>query len=416
MIATHFFEQAQQLDADDPLAHKKAEFLLADGQIYLDGNSLGPLTKHTQTHLQSVISQQWGCDLIKSWNQHDWIRLPQKVGAKLAPILGVEPETVIACDSISVNIHKVLTAALALQPGRSTILTQAGNFPTDGYMLQGLATHPVSNGQYQVKTVSTDALLSAMDESVAVLVLSHVDYKTGRVLSIQDITAAAHAHGILVLWDLAHSAGVIELDLQAWSVDFAVGCGYKYLNGGPGAPAFIYAHPCHHSCIQHTLTGWMGHTQPFAFDAEYQPAAGVDCFLAGTPGILSLSALDAALEVYRDVTICDIRSKSLALSEFALALCAQTPQLAELVCIAPYNTQNRGSQLAFTHPQAFAICQAWIKAGVIADFRAPDILRVGFAPLYVSFHDVVEAFSRLSTIVYEQTYTAPEYQVKHTVT
>ncbi len=412
----HALEKALALDKNDVLSHKRSAFDLPKDTIYLDGNSLGPVTFGAKQRAFEVVENQWQPDLIKSWNTHDWIHLPQQVGAKIAPLIGADPSNVIACDSISVNLYKLLCVCLHQQSGdlnRTKIVTQQGNFPTDGYIAQSLIQQ---KPELTLKYVDELSILDALEDDVAVLMLTHVNYKSGLVLDMANITKAAHAKGILVIWDLAHTAGVLPVELDGWQVDYAVGCGYKYLNGGPGAPAFIYAATRHHPHIKQPLSGWMGHIDPFAFKQDYVPASGVDAFLCGTPSILSMSVLDAALDVFADVDMTDLQNKTRALSALFLAMWQATELTQILPSISPTSSDFRGGQLAFTHPQAFAICQAWIEAGVIADFRAPDILRVGFAPLYVSFHDVVEAFSRLATILHKQTYTAPEYQVKHTVT
>ena len=407
---------AVKLDKLDVLKHKRTEFDLPQDTIYLDGNSLGPVTYTAKKRARDIVEQQWQTDLIQSWNSHSWIHLPQMVGAKIAPLIGAKVTSVIACDSISVNLYKLLCVCLAQQAcdtQRTKILTQIGNFPTDGYIAQGLVQQ---KPQYTLQFIDEKAILSALSEDVAVLMLTHVNYKTGYVLDMATITAAAHAKGILVIWDLAHTAGILPVELDAWRVDYAVGCGYKYLNGGPGAPAFIYAAERHHQQIQQPLSGWMGHAAPFAFTQDYMPASGVDSFLCGTPPVLSMSVLDAALEVFVDVDMTHIKAKTLALSEYFLDLWQASGLAQILPCISPISPQQRGGQLAFTHPEAYAICQALIANGVVGDFRAPNVLRLGFAPLYLSFTDILESIKRLVEIMEDETYRQEQYQVKQAVT
>ena len=426
MIAS-LYQQAEQLDAHDPLRDIKAQFALPDDMIYLDGNSLGPVTHAAKERAHEVVDQQWQTDLIKSWNQHNWIGLPQQVGAKIAPLIGAHPDEVIACDSISVNLYKLLYAALAIQTQRfneqfehlsmarrTRIVTQQGNFPTDGYIAQGVVEHYAQT--LTLDYVAEDAIVESLGLDVAVLMLTHVNYKTGYMLDIAYITQQAHALGIVVIWDLAHTTGVIPIDCTLWNVDFAVGCGYKYLNGGPGAPAFVYAAARHHEQLKQPLSGWMGHAQPFGFTQEYIAGQGMLAFLCGTPAVISMSILDAALDVFSGVEMQDVRYKSAQLTRFCLLCMEAQGLLAELECISPDDSSVRGSQLAFTHTQAYAICQAMIEKGVVADFRAPNVLRLGFAPLYVSYHDIVRSVAVLTDIMQAQTYLDDVFQVKHAVT
>lgn len=426
MIAS-LYQQAEQLDAHDPLRNIKSQFALPSDMIYLDGNSLGPVTYAAKQRALEVVEQQWQTDLIKSWNQHNWIGLPQQVGAKIAPLIGAHPSEVIACDSISVNLYKLLHAALAIQeqrlaedshqlnlPRRTRIVTQLGNFPTDGYIAQGVVNHHAQT--LTLDFVDEHDIGAALGLDVAVLMLTHVNYKTGYMLDMAAITEQAHALGIIVIWDLAHTTGVIPIDCSLWNVDFAVGCGYKYLNGGPGAPAFVYAAARHHAHLSQPLSGWMGHAQPFAFTQEYVAGEGMLAFLCGTPPVISMSILDAALDVFRTVDMNDVRYKSAQLTRFCL-LCIEAEGIADtLLCIAPEESSVRGSQLAFTHPEAYAICQAMIAKGVVADFRAPNVLRLGFAPLYVSYLDIVNSVAVLAEIIRTQTYLEDKFQIKHTVT
>lgn len=412
------YTQAQQLDERDALASIRELFALPEDLIYLDGNSLGPVTYAARHRAIEVVENQWQSDLIKSWNQHNWIGLPQQVGAKIAPLIGAAPAEVIACDSISVNLYKLLHVALAIQhassPSRYKIITQIDNFPTDGYIAQGVVTH--HREQHELVYVDETDILGVLDEDVAVLMLTHVNYKTGFMLDMAEITSKAHAHGILVIWDLAHTTGVIPIDCHAWGVDFAVGCGYKYLNGGPGAPAFVYAAQRHHAQLAQPLSGWMGHASPFAFEQDYRAGEGMQSFLCGTPSVISMSVLDASLNVFAHVDMQDVRYKSVQLTQFCLLCMEASELLNELPCISPLDGQNRGSQLAFTHSQSYAISQALIAKGIVADFRAPNVLRLGFAPLYVRYQDIVTSISTLATIMNEHIYLEETYQVRQTVT
>lgn len=403
------------LDRDDPLGFKRAEFKLPDGMIYLDGNSLGPMPCAAAERARRVVEQQWGQDLITSWNRHGWIDLPQTVGDKIAPLLGAAAGQVICCDSISVNLFKLLSAALALNPGRRRILSQADNFPTDLYVAQGLQ-NLLGAGQCEMLCAAEADLEAALDDTIAVLMLTQVNFRNGGAHNIRRLTRAAQAQGVLVLWDLAHSAGVMPLQLDQWNVDFAVGCGYKYLNGGPGAPAFIYAARRHHAALAQPILGWMGHADAFDFSPRYVPAAGMRQFLAGTPPVISMSVLDAALDIYRDIDLAQVRDKSLDLADYFAARVLEYAALDPLHLVTPLAHDQRGAQLAYTHPQAYAICQALIAAGVIADFRAPDILRFGFSPLYLRFSDIAEAVTRLAQVVQQGDYRSAAFNQRKTVT
>jgi kynureninase len=404
------------MDAADPLAHKRAEFQLPAGKIYLDGNSLGALPLAVIDRLQATVLEQWGEDLISSWNKHAWIDLPERVGEKIAHLtLGAAPGQVICCDSISVNLFKLLASAIKLRPGRRVVLSAADNFPTDLYMVQGLESL-VGESTSQLQQAAESDLVQTIDETVAVVLLSHVNFRSGAILPMSAITAAAHAAGALVIWDLAHSAGALPVELDKCQVDFAVGCGYKYLNGGPGAPAFIYAAKRHHSNIQQPLTGWMGHRDPFAFDPHYQAAEGMAQFMCGTPPILSLAALDAALDVLADTKSAQRRHKSIALGQLFVDLVSQCELADVLQLQSPADSEQRGSQLAWSHPEAYGLCQAWIEHGVTADFREPDILRVGFSPLYTSYMDIYEAIERLRAVMASGAHLDPRWQHRHKVT
>lgn len=405
----------QVLDAADPLAHKRAEFDVPDAVIYLDGNSLGCLPKAVRTRVADVIDQQWGSDLIKSWNIHGWIDLPVLTGEKIARLIGAAPGQVISCDSISVNLFKLLSAALGLQRGRSVVLSQQDNFPTDVYMVQGMSAL-LGSQRCQLVTVSSDELENQLNEDVAVLMLTHVNFRSGYIHDMQRLTELAHNKGILVIWDLAHSAGVLPLQLDQCQVDFAVGCTYKYLNAGPGAPAFLYVASRHLPTVTQALSGWMGHVSPFKFSTDYEGALGIEKFLTGTPPVISMSALDAALDVFNDVDMQQVRHKSRQLTELFITLATQTPALAPLLLASPADADQRGAQLAWRHPHAYAICQALIADGVIGDFRAPDVLRFGFSPLTLRYEDIWNSVQRLASILETGRWQAPEFSQTSRVT
>ena len=409
------FDDIVALDKADVLAGKRDEFDLPANTIYLDGNSLGALPKAVKTRVAQVVSEQWGSHLIRSWNDHQWIDLPTQVGEKIAPIIGAEKDQVICCDSISINLFKLLSSALMLNTGRSKVLSTQDNFPTDLYMVQGLSDL-LGTDLCQLKLVEEQYIEQNLTDDIAVLLLTQVNFRTGKLLNMQKLTELAHQKGILVIWDLAHSAGALPVELDKCNVDFAVGCGYKYLNGGPGSPAFLYVAKRHQSAVKQPLSGWMGHAKPFAFDAQYECAASINQYLCGTPSVIAMSALDAALDVWESVKISDVRAKSIALADVFIALVHSHASLADLRLSSTEDSIQRGSQLAFSHNHAFAICQALIEKGVIADFRAPNILRFGFTPLYTSFEDVWNAVNTLVDVVTTKLYAEPRFNLAGKVT
>ncbi len=402
--------EALRLDDVDELAHFRSRFTWPDGVVYLDGNSLGALPVATAGRVEKVIREEWGTGLIRSWNDADWISMPQRVGSKIAPLIGAEPEEVIVADSVSVNLFKLIAAALAMRPGRKVVLSEPGNFPTDLYMIQGLE----GQGLSVQRTAEADGIEAALDDDVALLLLTHVHYKSGRMHDMINLTKAAHEAGALVLWDLSHSVGAVEVDLNGCEADFAVGCGYKYLNGGPGAPAFAYVAKRHHNVLQQPLSGWMGHAAPFAFSDNYTPAPGVDRLLAGTPHILGLAALEVGVDIAAEIGIAALAEKSRRMSEFFRV--AVTERLPDLELVSPIDPTVRGSQLSFRHEHAYAICQALIAQGIIGDFREPDILRFGFAPSYLSFDDVFKAATALVELVASGKWERPEFSERSKVT
>lgn len=402
----------EAMDQADPLASKRSAFLLPDGVIYLDGNSLGPLPASVPGRVADLVHRQWGQDLIVSWNKHGWIDLPARVGARIARLIGAEPESVIAADSTSINLFKLIVAALTLNPGRRRILSDTGNFPTDLYIAQGVTG--MLGGGLTLEVVAPEAVLGAIDETTALVMLTGVDYRTGRLHDMAGITRAAQAKGALVLWDLAHSAGAVPVDLAGCGVDFAVGCSYKYLNGGPGAPAFLYVAPRHQGQVVSPLSGWLGHAAPFAFDLDYRPATGIGRFICGTPNMLSLVALDAALDVWDDVDMAAIRAKSMALGDLFIRLVEQ--ECPGFTLGSPRMAAERGSQVSLRHPEGYAIMQALIARGVIGDFRSPDVLRFGFTPLYLRHADLWDAVLHLKAVMATGEWQQPRFRARAKVT
>ncbi|WP_372761182.1 kynureninase [Pseudoalteromonas sp.] len=409
------FNEIITLDKADALANKRQEFALPENILYLDGNSLGALPKAVKPRVAEVVAEQWGNHLIRSWNDHHWIDLPTRVGEKIAPLIGAAKGQVICGDSISVNLFKLLSCALSFNSGRSVVLSTRDNFPTDLYMVQGLSDL-LGTEQCQLQLVEEQLIEQNLTDSVAVLLLTQVNFRTGQLLDMEKLTRLAHEKGILVIWDLAHSAGAIPVELDNCQVDFAVGCGYKYLNGGPGAPAFLYVAKRHQAAAKQPLSGWMGHAKPFAFSKDYQPASNINQFQCGTPSVIAMSALDAALDVWHDVDMVEVRRKSIALSNAFISIMNTHDCLHNLQLCSPEIAEQRGSQLAFSRADAFAICQALIEKGVIADFRAPNILRFGFTPLYTSFEDIWNAVTILADVVKSKLYTESRFNLAVKVT
>ncbi len=403
-------DDACQLDAGDPLAFARKRFRLPTGTIYLDGNSLGALPVTTVERLRGTVEDQWGDDLISSWTKHGWIDAPSRIASKLAPIVGAQPHELLIADSTSVCLFKLLGAAVRTRPGRNVILTDERNFPTDTYVAQGLAEML----GLDLRAVAAEALAGAVNEDVAVITLSHVDYRSGARHDIAAINRAAHAGGAVTVWDLSHSAGAIELDLDGADCDLAVGCGYKYLNGGPGAPAFLFVAERLQDQLQPPLQGWMGHAEPFAFDAGYKPASGIARFLTGTPSILALAALEAGLDSFEGVAMADLEAKSAALSQ--LFIDEVEARCGEVELASPRDPAARGGHVSFAHSNGYAVMRALIARGVIGDFRAPDLIRFGFAPLYTSFADVVRAAETLSEIIADRSWNQPRFAERLRVT
>jgi kynureninase len=392
----------------------RSRLLLPSEKVYLDGNSLGPLTSEASEHLFEVISQQWGQDLVAGWNKHGWIELPRTVGDQIAPIIGAHCGNVICCDSLSINLFKALSAALEINNTRTRITVEAHQFPTDNYIASGLA-RLMGPDRCQVNAIDISKLTADDLSNTAVLALSHVDYKTGTLRDMPGITALAQEAGALVVWDLAHSAGVIDLSLEASKVDFAVGCTYKFLNGGPGAPGFLFAR-AEHQCAQNPIPGWMGHARIFDFEPEYEPAKGIQRFLTGTQSVIALSAVAGALKLFEDVKVQDLREASLSLTRTFIERWKRSPVHTASALLTPENDSQRGSHVSLALDDAFPISQALIEDGIIIDYREPNIVRFGFSPLYNTNADVERAMSALEAIVTSRRYQAPQYQVKSTVT
>jgi len=411
MIDRH---SCESLDRDDPLAALRERFLLPEAVIYLDGNSLGPLPKAVPERMRRVLAQEWGEGLIRSWNAAHWIDLPRKVGDKIAPLIGAEPGEVVAADSTSVNLFKLLSAGLELQRGRSVILSEADNFPTDLYVAEGVRDQ-LGRG-HRLRLVAGEELVSAIDEEVAVVMATQVNFRTGCRHDLDAVTAAAHRRGALMLWDLSHSVGAMPVALGRAGADLAVGCGYKYLNGGPGAPAFLFVRRDLQDRIQPPLSGWMGHREPFAFVRDYSPAEGIQRNLCGTPPILALAALDAALDLWREVDLDALRRKSIQLAELFVALVEQRCAGLGLTLVTPREAERRGSQVSFRHPQGYAVMQALIAKGVIGDFRSPDLLRFGLTPLYLRYVDVFVAVAMLEEVLRTRGWNRPAFKRRAAVT
>lgn len=391
---------------------RKDKFDLPAGVIYLDGNSLGPLPKGALARAETVITEQWGQQLIRAWNSAGWMDLPVKVGDRLAPLIGAPKGSVATGDTLSIKVYQALAAALKMRPERKVILSDSGNFPSDLYMAQGLIE--TIGGDLSLKTPAPEAVLDAIDETVAVVMLTHVDYRTGRLHDMHAITKAAHRAGAVMVWDLAHSAGAMALDLAGCGAEFAVGCTYKYLNGGPGAPAFIYARPDLIQAVEPALAGWMGHDAPFAMDPDYRPARDAERLRVGTPPIVQLSILDAALDVWEGVDMQALRAASMRLSDLFIAEVER--RCPALILASPRDANQRGSQVSFAFEHGYAAIQALIDLGVIGDFRAPNIMRFGFTPLFLDDDDIRQAAALIERVTRDELWRDAKYQTRSRVT
>jgi kynureninase len=406
-------EEVRALDASDPLRSFRDEFQLREGLVYVDGNSLGALPRRTAARVADAISREWGEGLITSWLGADWVNAPRRIGDKIGALLGALPGEVIAADSTSINVFKALTAACSLRPERQVILSETTNFPTDIYMMQGIEAF--SDGRLRALAVEPEAVLDRLGDDVAVLLLTQVHYKSGRIRDMAEVTRRAHAAGALVVWDLSHSAGAIEVDLNGAEADFAVGCGYKFLNGGPGAPAFIFAGTRHQGATP-VLSGWFGHASPFTFEETYRPAEGIGRFLCGTPPVLGLTALECGVDVLARADMANLRRKSMRLGQLFIERMEARCGEFGFELVSPADPALRGSQVSYAHPNGYEIVQALKERDVIGDFRAPDVLRFGLTPLYLRYADVVEVVERLRDVCLTRAWDKPEYRERAAVT
>ena len=404
----------EALDQADPLRAMRERFSIREKLIYLDGNSLGALPKAVARRVNDTIARQWGETLIGSWNEHGWFELPRKVGDRIARLIGAPNGSVVACDTISINLFKLLGAAVKLRPNRKIILSDSGNFPSDLYVAQGL--RDFLDAGHELRIVEPDEVMGAIDERVAVVMLTEVDYRSGRLHHMKAITAAAHAAGALTIWDLAHSAGALPVDLSGSDADMALGCTYKYLNGGPGAPAFLYVRPDLQDKIVPPLAGWWGHAAPFAFDLDYRPAPGILRNQCGTQPILAMAALDAALDLWDDMDMNQVRAKSMALGKLFIDLAEARCGRHGVRLYGPRNMTERGSHVALHCAEGYAVMQALIAHGVIGDFRSPDLIRFGLAPLYIGYSEVWDAVEILARILDEKLWDTPQFRVRKAVT
>jgi kynureninase len=390
----------------------KSQFYIPEGIIYLDGNSLGPLTKKAQDRIQHTLNNEWGEMLVTGWNKAGWMDQPNKVGDRIARLIGAAPKTVTVGDTLSIKVFQALASAINFQKNRKVLLTDASNFPSDIYAAQGLIN--MLKADHELKIVNTDNLVENINENVAAIFFTEVDYRTGRRYDAKKIVKTAKQNGALVILDLAHSAGAIDTNLTELDVDFAVGCTYKYLNGGPGSPAFIYVNPNLINSLEPCLSGWLGHENPFDFSLQYNPASGIDRMRVGTPPVIALAALEASLDIWETVNIKDVRETSIQLTDQFIKGVEQKCPMLQL--ITPRIPENRGSQVSFSFKHGYAVMQACIERGVIGDFRAPDVMRFGFTPLFVDSQDVERATEILAEIMSKDLWNDPKFQKRNKVT
>ena len=400
------------LDQNDSLAPMRDEFILQDGLIYLDGNSLGVLPKDTANRVSEVIQQQWGVDLIRSWNCHHWMQKPIELGDKVGCLVGAEAGQTLVCDTTSINIFKLAAAAVKMRPGRTKLITETGNFATDLYLLQGLAK--LLGDQVQVVALPRDQVLHAIDDDTALVLLTHVHFKTGAMWDMAAVTRLAQQKGALMMWDLSHSAGAMPISLDSVNADLAVGCTYKYLNGGPGSPAFVYVAKRHLAQFEQPLTGWLGHAKPFEFNDDYQGAEGIEQAMCGTPSVLANAALEVALDLMLKADMEQVRRKSQHMGKLFIQLIQQRCPWFELG--SPINDEQRGSQVSLIHTQGYAIIQALIDRNIVGDFRAPDNLRFGFTPLYLKYVDLWDTVDALVDIMSNEHWNQPQFLNRKAVT
>jgi kynureninase len=414
-------QDCRALDVNDPLRSLRELFVVPEGVIYLDGNSLGAMPKSVPDRVARAVNDEWGQGLIRSWNDAGWYEMPQRLGDKLATLVGAKPGEVVATDTTSINLYKVLSAAITIgharDRSRRVIVSERSNFPTDLYIAQALCRERGC----ELRLIDDAAVQPALHRDVAVLMLTHVNYRTGAMHDMRAVTKAAHHAGALVVWDLCHSAGAVPVDLHAADADFAIGCGYKYLNGGPGAPAFVWAHPRHRDAFEQPLSGWWSHAAPFEFTPDYRPATGIARYLCGTQPVLAMTALECGLDAFVAAGklggIEALRRKSLALTDLCMTLVEERCAGQGITIVTPRDHASRGSQVCLARDEgAYAIVQALIARGVIGDFRAPDILRFGFTPLYTTFEDVWNAVDHLARVLVAGEWRRPEFNRKHAVT
>ncbi|MGB7104368.1 MAG: kynureninase [Acidimicrobiales bacterium] len=406
-------EECQELDVEDSLAPLRNEFFLNWSEIYLDGNSLGPLSRAVSSRVNDALEDEWARLLVRGWNDAGWMGMPTRLGDRIAPLIGARPGEVVVADTLTIALAKLIGGALALRPDRHVIVTDIANFHSDLYIADAVAAHV--NRPVTVKAVERGALAKELNDDVALVMLTHVDFRSGEMLDLTGITQQVHDAGALMLWDFAHSVGAVPLDVEGAGVDFAAGCGYKYLNGGPGAPAFMYVRTSWQGVIENPLPGWLGHARPFDFELGFDPAKGVQSFVTSSPSIIALAALDGALDVFDQASMAAIRAKSLQLTDLFMELVEdRLPGTFEIV--TPRVHEKRGSQVALRHLESYGIVQALIDRGVIGDFRAPDIGRFGFTPLYLRFVDVYDAVEILVEVMASESYRDAKFAARNPVT
>jgi kynureninase len=406
-------DDCSALDASDELSSLRSGFRLTDGEIYLDGNSLGPVSEATSRRVNEVIDTEWARGLVRSWNSAGWMAEPTRLGDRVAPLIGAQPGEVLVADTLTFLLAKLIGGALELRPDRHIVITDVANFHSDIYIVEAMAAR--AGRPMTVKAIDRTTLDQELNDDVALVLLTQVDFRTGEMLDMKSITQKVHAVGALMLWDFAHSAGAVPLDVTGCDVDFAAGCGYKYLNGGPGSPAFIYVRTKWQSVLQNPLPGWLGHARPFDFELKYEPAKGMQAFVTSSPSMIALAALDGALDVWDHVTMEQVRAKSLALTDLFIDLIEdRLPGVFEIV--TPREHEKRGSQVALRHIEGYGIVQALIERGVVGDFRDPDICRFGFTPLYLRYIDVYDAVERIVEVMNSEMYRDPRFTVRNAVT
>ena len=410
----HTRDDLLALDRQDTLAHVRDRFFLPDDEIYLDGNSLGPLPRSTADRLREVVDQQWGRDQIRAWNKYRWIHLPGELGDRIGRLIGAQPGQVVVTDSTSVNLFKTIAAGLQLRPDRRVIVSESDNFPSDLYIAQGLVR--LLGDQYELRMAEPGRIADVLDETVAVVSLTHVNYRSGRMHDLAAVTRQVHKHDAIMVWDLSHSAGSLPIELDDSLADLACGCGYKFLNGGPGAPAFLYAAHRWQDQLTQPLSGWLGHARPFDFVPDYQPAEGIGRMMCGTPPILSMTALDAGLSAFEGVEMADVRAKGIRQGQLFLDLVDQECGEHGFLPRCPADPHQRGSQICFGHAEGYRIIRALIARGVIGDFRAPDVLRFGITPLYLRYSDIWDAVAHLRDVMETRAWDDDQFTRKELVT